>query len=111
MVEDRRRPAVESSTDSEVHPMSNELLESMPRLILPEIQRSVVRRTRTGTLQMTTVGSILGQDGIITENGSSGGQQEKATEMNGGAVTHLRNRRGRSSSLPCDSREGVLCPA
>ena len=64
-----------------------------------------------GILQRITAGNTLGLDGTITEIGSSGGLQEKATQMNGGAVTHIRNRRGRSSSFPCDSREGVLCLA
>ena len=66
-----------------------------------------------GTPQKITAGNILDRDGTITETGSSGGLQEKVTQMNGGAVTHIRSRRGslRSSSLPYDSREGVLCLA
>ena len=91
--------------------MPNEFLVSVPQLILPVAQKPAFRRIRTDTLQMITAGSSLGQDGIITDIGSSGGQQEKVTQMNGGAVTHTRNRRGRSSSLPSDSREGVLCLA
>ena len=92
--------------------MPNEFLVSMPRLILPETSPFDVRRTGMGTPQKITAGNILDRDGTITETGSSGGLQEKVTQMNGGAVTHLRSRRsGRSSSLPCDSREGVLCLA
>ena len=91
--------------------MPNESLVSVPRLILPETSPFDVRRTGMGTPQKITAGNILDRDGIITETGSSGGLQEKVTQMNGGAVTHIRNRRGRSSSLPCDSREGVLCLA
>ena len=111
MVEDRRRPALEFNHGIRGSIMPIQLLEVLPHATQPENRKPADRRrTRTGIPLKITTGSILVEAGTGTLIGRSIGQQEKATQMNGGAVTH-RNRGSDSSSFPQRllRRSLVLC--